>query len=116
MSRSNTGSGRIRAVTVAILLACTLGLPAVARADVVLQWNAIMLGVNTVAAQGPFGQARIGAIAQLAVFEAVNAILKDYDPYLGTISAPAEASASCWNGCSAQQGIPSLLQTRSCQT
>ena len=33
------------------------------------------------------------AITQLAVFEAVNAITGDYKPYLGTVVAPAGASA-----------------------
>ena len=33
------------------------------------------------------------AITQLAVFEAVNAITGDYKPYLGTVAAPAHASA-----------------------
>jgi hypothetical protein len=37
-------------------------------------------------------QARWGAIVQLAVFEAVNAIIGDYEPYLGSINAPAWAS------------------------
>ena len=63
----------------------------VARADVVLDWNAIMQ--STVSGQAPFPQARFAAITQLAVFEAVNAIRKDYQPYVGTISAPAGASA-----------------------
>ena len=40
----------------------------------------------------PFFQARAGAIVQLAVFEAVNAIVGDYEPYLGTIAAPPWAS------------------------
>ena len=40
----------------------------------------------------PFFQARWGAIVQLAVFEAVNAIVGDYEPYLGTITAPPGAS------------------------
>ena len=43
--------------------------------------------------QTPFAQARFMAITQLAVFEAVNAITGDYEPYLGTIDAPAGASA-----------------------
>ena len=48
----------------------------------------------TVAAQAPFPQARFAAITQLAVFEAVNAITKEYKPYLSTSrSAPAGASA-----------------------
>ena len=62
-----------------------------ARADAVLDWNAIMQ--STVSGQAPFPQARFAAITQLAVFEAVNAITRDYKPYLGTVTAPADASA-----------------------
>jgi hypothetical protein len=58
--------------------------------DPVIEWNSIML--NTTAAQNPSFQARFAAITQLAVFEAVNAIDHDYDPYLGTVTAPATAS------------------------
>jgi hypothetical protein len=43
--------------------------------------------------QNPFFQARSGAIVQLAVFEAVNAIRGGYEPYLGTIKAKRGASA-----------------------
>lgn len=64
---------------------------AMARADVVLDWNVIML--NTIGGQNPFAQARFAAITQTAVFEAVNAITGQYDPYLGTIPAPPGASA-----------------------
>lgn len=66
---------------------------AVARADVVLDWNEI--AVNTAIANGtnPFAQARDAAIVQLAVFEAVNSITGNYQPYLGTIVAPSGASA-----------------------
>jgi hypothetical protein len=35
---------------------------------------------------------RFAASTQLAVFEAVNAIKRDHQPYLGTITAPASAS------------------------
>jgi hypothetical protein len=65
--------------------------PIASRADAVSDWNAIML--TTVAAQNPFAQARFAAITQLAVFEAVNACTHQYRPYLGTITAPAGASA-----------------------
>ena len=51
---------------------------AMAKADVVLDWNAITL--NTIGSQNPFAQARFAAITQAAVFEAVNAITGDYDP------------------------------------
>ena len=70
------------------LLACS---PIAARADVVLDWNAI--AVSTVQGQSPFAQPRFMAITQLAVFEAVNAITRDYKPYLGTVVAPTGASA-----------------------
>src|SRR4051794_10524356 len=63
----------------------------IARADAVLDWNAIM--VSTIGAQQPFAQARFAAIMQLAVFEAVNAITGDYRPYPGTNAAPGSASA-----------------------
>jgi hypothetical protein len=73
-------------LTIALLLFS----PALAIADVVLEWNRIALA--TIAAQNPFAQARFAAIAQLAVFEAVNACTHEYEPYLGTVYAPAGAS------------------------
>jgi hypothetical protein len=81
---------RVRhSITLVALFVCV---SAAARADVVLDWNAI--AVSTLIGQGqtPFAQARFMAIAQLAVFEAVNAITGDYEPYLGTIVAPPGAS------------------------
>ncbi len=67
-----------------------LAAPAGSAADVVLDWNAIALA--TARNQNPFAQARYVAIAQLAVFEAVNAITGEYEPYVGTITARAGAS------------------------
>jgi hypothetical protein len=61
-----------------------------AHADVVTDWNAIM--EQTVAPTDPFLRIRSAAITQLAVFEAVNAIVLDYEPYLGSIVAPPGAS------------------------
>lgn len=65
--------------------------PQAVNADVVTDWSAIMQ--STVATNNVFFQTRNAAITQLAVFEAVNAIVGDYQPYLGTIVAPAGASA-----------------------
>ena len=67
-----------------------LMMPAAGKADVILDWNVIMQA--TIGAQPPLPQARFAAITQLAVFEAVNAITRDYKPYLGTITAPHSAS------------------------
>jgi hypothetical protein len=71
-------------------LATALITSSVAWSDTVLEWNSIMQ--STVSGQPPFPQARSAAITQLAVFEAVNAITRDYKPYLGVITAPASAS------------------------
>jgi hypothetical protein len=80
---------RTRVVAAAVLL---LSAPAIVRADAVTDWNAI--AVATTGGQNPFNQARLLAITQLAVFEAVNAATGKYEPYLGTVVAPAGASAS----------------------
>src|ERR1700751_1354679 len=66
---------------------------AVASADVVLDWNTIAVNTAVANHQNPFAQARYAAIVQLAVFEAVNPIRGDYQPYLGNIVAPPGASA-----------------------
>jgi hypothetical protein len=67
--------------------------PRRASADVVLDWNAIADNTAIVNGQNPFAHARVLTIVQLAVFEAVNAVTGDYEPYLGTVSVPAGASA-----------------------
>jgi hypothetical protein len=77
-------------IALVALLACS---PIAAGADVVLDWNAIAVSTLVSQGQSPFAQARFMAITQLAVFEAVNAITGDYKPYLGTVVAPAGASA-----------------------
>lgn len=75
------------AMTVAATL---LSSPAIATADTFLDWNAT--AVATTGPAGPFNQARLLSITQLAVFEAVNAVTRRYEPYLGTVVAPPGAS------------------------
>ena len=75
-----------------------LGVAANARADVVLAWNEIAVNTAITFGANPFQQARFAAIVQLAVFEAVNAIKGEYQPYLlddgePVIVAPDGASA-----------------------
>jgi hypothetical protein len=66
---------------------------AAARADDVLDWNKIAVDIAVNNKQNPFAQARYAAVVQLAVFESVNTIKRDYKPYLGTITASPHASA-----------------------
>jgi hypothetical protein len=99
---ARAGTGRVRANPsatlrlahlVLIALVVMLGTAnsrAASASDPVLEWNSIM--ITTTATQNPFFQARFAAITQLAVFEAVNAIDKEFEPYLGTITAPSDAS------------------------
>jgi PAP2 superfamily len=73
-----------------IVAACVLQCAWAAHADAVTDWNAIMQ--TTVASSNAVVQNRSAAIVQLAVFEAVNSIVGDYEPYLGTLVAPPWAS------------------------
>ena len=75
-----------------IVALCVLYGAGTAHADAVTDWNAIMEAAVAAPPTNPFFQARWGAIVQLAVFEAVNAVVGDYEPYLGTITAPPGAS------------------------
>jgi len=96
MSNPMTTEGRgsmkraCTSLTLVALFACSA---ITARADVVLDWNAIAVSTLVGQGQSPFAQSRFMAITQLAVFEAVNAITHDYKPYLGTVVAPVGASA-----------------------
>jgi hypothetical protein len=85
------GDTKNRVLGLCMLIATLFG-SAVAKADVVLDWNVIAVNTAVADGQNPFAQARYAAIVQLAVFESVNAITGEYHPYLGTIVAPPDAS------------------------
>jgi hypothetical protein len=61
-----------------------------AHADAVTDWDAIM--EKTVMGADPFSQLRSAVIMHLAVFEAVNSIVGDYEPCFRRIPAPPGAS------------------------
>ena len=84
------GDTKNRILGLCMLIATLFG-SAVAKADVVLDWNVIAVNTAVTNGQNPFAQARYAAIVQLAVFESVNAITGEYHPYLGTIVAPPGA-------------------------
>ncbi len=80
-------------VKLCVLMLTIWFVTAAARADAVLDWNTIAVNAAVANKQNPFAQARFAAIVQLAIFEAVNAITQDYQPYTGSITAPRGASA-----------------------
>jgi hypothetical protein len=95
MSALTSGSGVAgRSVWMSAVLVISLVFgPAAARADVVLDWNEIAAR-TVMTGQSPFAQARLMAITQLAVFEAVNSVTGEYESYLADpIVAPAVTSA-----------------------
>jgi hypothetical protein len=80
-------------VSVGMLVFSLISTPAAARADVVLDWDEIAAR-TVIPGTSPFGQARLMAIVHLAVFEAVNAVTGEYQPYLtDPIAAPPVTSA-----------------------
>jgi len=91
MNRMYSGPGTLKLLWV-LIVGVSFG-SAAARADVVSDWNTIAVNTAVANKQSPFAQARYAAIAQLAVFEAVNSITGEYKPYLGTLPARPWASA-----------------------
>jgi hypothetical protein len=73
-----------------LFLASSLSI-GLALADQVTDWNTIMLA--TTAAENSQTQARFATITHLAMFEAVNAIVGDYEPYLRSTRAVDPAAS-----------------------
>ena len=83
----------LRAASTA-MTCCVLGIGASAvRADAVTDWNAITEATILAASPDPAVRARTAVIAQVAVFEAVNSIVGDYEPYHRRLHAPPGAAA-----------------------
>ena len=77
---------------ICILILSSLLRATAARADSVIDWNVIAINTAVTANANPFAQGRYAAIVQLAVFEAVNSVTREYQPYLGTITQRPGAS------------------------
>ena len=75
----------LRASTAVLLVGLVSGPAPASAEDMVLKWNDV--AARTAVVTSPFNQARIMAIVQLSVFEAVNAITGDYEPYLDPATA-----------------------------
>jgi hypothetical protein len=83
---------RILRLMIEMVAALTLVIiAAAARADAVTDWNEVMQG--TVERVDPFVQIRTSVIMHVAIFDAVNSIVGDYEPYLAKLDAPKRASA-----------------------
>lgn len=99
---------------VQILLAVCVSLSVnIAYGDEVTHWNAVL--EKTAAGTPHFFQSRSAAIVHLAVFEAVNVIQGDYEPYLGTISAPSWASPEAATVAAAHRALVALYPEKKTQ-
>jgi PAP2 superfamily protein len=92
-TRSVSPTKTIRGLWGALAALVAIANLATVRADMVTDWNYNLEKAAKVAAQLPPIEARIAAIVQTAVFEAVNGIVGKYEPYLVTEKAPPGARA-----------------------
>jgi hypothetical protein len=95
MSNLSTSAWRrgLLALVLPLAMALALSIASSAHADTVTDWNVIMQATVSAPPSNAVFQTRWGAITQLAVFEAVNAVEGDFEPYLGgIIVAPPGAS------------------------
>ena len=85
----------------------------IAYGDEVTDWSLVL--EQTAAGTSHFPQSRSAAIMHLAIFEAVNAITGDYEPYLGTISAPDWASTEAATVAAAHRTLVALYPAKQAQ-
>jgi hypothetical protein len=91
----------------ALLIAITLGLTGVARADEVTDWNVIMIDALRVSGLAFGGTFRSSAIVQASVFDALNGIERRYTPLH---VEPAAASGASRRAAVVQAAYASLLK------
>jgi hypothetical protein len=75
------------------LLTVLFFLPTVIRADVVLDWNALMLDCIRVDNSAPTFSTRNLAVLHTAIYDAVNSISRAHQPYRFQLAAPTSCSA-----------------------
>jgi PAP2 superfamily protein len=100
----------------AVLAACVLTGFTPVRADVVTEWNEIMEQTALATTpEEPLLRARTASITQVAVFEAVNSIVGDYQPYDVGVEAPEAASADAAAIAAAHRVLSKLHPQRTAQ-
>jgi hypothetical protein len=92
----------------AVVVAALFG-SAVARADVVTDWNRAMIAGLEASKSPPPPSQRIGAIVQASVFDAVNGIERRYTPYHVEPAAPRGASRAAAAASAAYTALVALM-------
>ena len=96
-------------IGIGLCAAALLGLAGQARADVVIDWDNVLLDAIRVDRTSPPKASRAMAAVHVAVFDAVNGILGGYTPYHVTDSAPAGASAEAAAAAAAHKVLVALF-------
>lgn len=96
-------------IGIGLCTATLLGIAAPARADVVIDWDNVLLNAIRVDRTSPPKASRAMAVVHVAIFDAVNSILGGYTPYSVTDSAPAGASAEAAAVAAAHKALVALF-------
>ena len=83
--------------------------PGTSQADTVTQWNQAMIAGLEAAAAPPPPAARVGAVVQASVFDAVNGIARRYAPYHVAPAAPPGASRDAAAAAAAYTALVALI-------
>ena len=86
-----------------------LAAPGVAQADTVTDWNQTMIAGLEAAHTTPQPSARIAAIVQASVFDALNGIERRYTPYHVDANAPRGASRAAAVASAAYTALVALI-------
>lgn len=95
-----------------VVVVAGLVAPALAKADVVTDWNRTMVTGLEAAHVGPQPSSRIGAIVETSVFDAVNGIERRYTPFHVTPDAPAGASQAAAAASAAYTALVALIPSQ----
>lgn len=94
---------------IGLCAAALFGLAAQARADVVIDWNNVLLDAIRTDRTAPPKASLYMAAVHAAIYDAVNGILGGYTPFHVTASAPAGASAEAAAAAAAHKTLVALF-------
>src|SRR5262245_6189977 len=95
-------------IGIVLCAAAALVLAAPAGADVVLDWNGVLLNAIRTDKTPPPKASRAMAIVNVSIFDAVNGILGGFTPYHVTSSAPAGASPEAAAAAAAHKALVAI--------
>ena len=98
-----------RFVVVLLGLAALLGAAGAARADVVSDWNEVLLDAIRVDRTNPPRASRAMALVHVAVFDALNGVLGSFSPYHVADAAPAGSSPAAAVAAAAHRALSTLF-------